>query len=83
MVRPLLDDELWKLIEPLLPPPKPRRFRYPGRKPGRLLLNHLRETDRIDLSRAVVDCGAVRAPGGAKRPVPALYIAEKAASSIT
>lgn len=33
MAKPLLDDELWSLIEPLLPPPKPRRFRYPGRKP--------------------------------------------------
>lgn len=33
MAKPVLDDELWKLIEPLLPPPKPRRFRYPGRKP--------------------------------------------------
>jgi transposase len=29
----LLDDELWRVIEPLLPPPRPRRFRYPGRKP--------------------------------------------------
>jgi transposase len=29
----LLDDELWALIEPLLPPPKPRRARFPGRKP--------------------------------------------------
>lgn len=33
MAKPLLDDDLWELIEPLLPPPKPRRFRYPGRKP--------------------------------------------------
>ncbi len=33
MAKPILDDRLWKLIEPLLPPPKPRRFRYPGRKP--------------------------------------------------
>src|SRR3954451_22013728 len=33
MARPLLPDELWKRIEPLLPPPKPRRFRFPGRKP--------------------------------------------------
>ena len=33
MAKPVLDDELWKLIEPFLPPPKPRRFRYPGRKP--------------------------------------------------
>ena len=33
MAKPLLDDALWERIEPLLPPPKPRRFRYPGRKP--------------------------------------------------
>jgi transposase len=33
MAKPILDDELWERIEPLLPPPKPRRFRYPGRKP--------------------------------------------------
>ena len=33
MAKPLLDDELWSLIEPILPPPKPRRFRHPGRKP--------------------------------------------------
>jgi transposase len=33
MARPLLTDELWRRIEPLLPPPKRRRYRYPGRKP--------------------------------------------------
>ena len=33
MAKPLIDDELWAIIEPLLPGPKPRRFRYPGRKP--------------------------------------------------
>ncbi|VVE84461.1 transposase [Pandoraea sputorum] len=33
MAKPILDDQLWALIEPLLPPPKPRRARYPGRKP--------------------------------------------------
>ena len=33
MSRLLVEDELWKLVEPLLPAPKPRRFRYPGRKP--------------------------------------------------
>jgi transposase len=33
MAKPLLADGLWERIEPLLPPPKPRRFRYPGRKP--------------------------------------------------
>jgi transposase len=33
MAKPLVSDELWEIIQPLLPPPKPRRFRYPGRKP--------------------------------------------------
>jgi transposase len=33
MAKPLVDDELWELIQPLLPPPKPRRQHYPGRKP--------------------------------------------------
>ena len=32
MPKPLVDDELWELIQPLLPPPRPRRRRYPGRK---------------------------------------------------
>jgi len=33
MAKPILDDPLWELIEPLLPPAKPRRRRHPGRKP--------------------------------------------------
>jgi transposase len=33
MVDPIIDDEVWALIEPMLPPAKARRFRYPGRKP--------------------------------------------------
>ena len=33
MGKPIIDDELWELVEPLLPPVKPRRFRYPGRLP--------------------------------------------------
>ncbi|VVE01003.1 transposase [Pandoraea horticolens] len=32
MAEPILDDDLWALIEPLLPPPNPQRFRHPGRK---------------------------------------------------
>jgi transposase len=32
MAKPLLPDALWERIEPLLPKPKKRRFRYPGRK---------------------------------------------------
>jgi transposase len=35
MAKPILDDELWTLIEPVLPPPKKRRRRFPGRKPVR------------------------------------------------
>jgi transposase len=33
MAKQLVSDELWARIEPLLPPEKPRRFRFPGRKP--------------------------------------------------
>jgi transposase len=33
MAKPLVSDALWDILQPLLPPPKPRRFRYPGRKP--------------------------------------------------
>jgi transposase len=33
MAKPLVPDALWERFRPLLPPPKPRRNRYPGRKP--------------------------------------------------
>jgi transposase len=33
MAKPLVSDELWDILQPWLPPPKPRRFRYPGRQP--------------------------------------------------
>ena len=33
MAKELIPDELWELIEPILPPPRERRHRYPGRKP--------------------------------------------------
>jgi transposase len=33
MALPLVSDALWSRIEPLLPPEKRRRFRFPGRKP--------------------------------------------------
>lgn len=32
-MKPLVTDALWARLEPLLPPPKPRRFDHPGRKP--------------------------------------------------
>ena len=33
MAKPLVTDALWKRLEPLLPPHRPRRRRFPGRKP--------------------------------------------------
>lgn len=33
MAKPLLPDALWEKVEPLLPRPKRRRFRHPGRQP--------------------------------------------------
>ncbi|MBE7158535.1 MAG: transposase [Rhodospirillales bacterium] len=33
MKKLLVEDKLWKRVEQLLPAPKPRRVRYPGRKP--------------------------------------------------
>src|SRR5262245_6563984 len=33
MAKALLDDALWAELEPHLPKPKPRRQRFPGRKP--------------------------------------------------
>src|SRR3954467_10827821 len=29
----LVPDRLWEQVAPLLPPPKPRRYRHPGRQP--------------------------------------------------
>jgi transposase len=133
MAKQILDDSLWTLMEPILPKPKPRRFRFPGRKPignrealtgilfvlqtgipweylpqemgcgsgmtcwrrlrdwqragvweklHRLLLSHLREADKIDWSRAIVDSASVRAVFGGHTPDPTLRIAAKKARSI-
>ena len=118
MAKPILDDELWALIEPLLPPPKRRRKRHAGRKPvanrraltgilyvlrsgvpwsmlpkemgcgsgmtcwrrlkawqargvwqrvHEVLLSKLREADKLDFSRAIVDSSSVRAAHGGKK----------------
>ena len=32
-MKPLVSDDLWDRLSPLLPPPPKRRFRFPGRKP--------------------------------------------------
>jgi transposase len=134
MAKQLLDDDLWSLIEPILPPPKRRRFRYPGRKSighrqtlngilfvlktgipweylplemgcgsgmtcwrrlrdwqrrgvwhklHRLLLDKLREADKIDFSRAVVDSTSVRAVFGGRRRGPIRRIDGKWGANIT
>lgn len=133
MAKELLSDELWEVIEPVLPKPKPRRFRHPGRKPldrrqvltgilfvlrsgipwemlpqemgcgsgmscwrylrawqeagvweriHEVLLAKLREADRIDWSRAVVDSASVRAVGGGQKPAPIRRIGANPAASI-
>jgi transposase len=33
VIEELVPDRLWGRVEPLLPAPKPRRHRYPGRRP--------------------------------------------------
>ena len=33
MRRRIVTDELWRKVRPLLPPPRRRRLKYPGRKP--------------------------------------------------
>jgi transposase len=131
MAKPLVSDELWELVEPLIPKVE-RRYRFPGRKRiddrkvltgilfvlqtgipweylpkemgcgsgmtcwrrlrewqeagvwqrlHALLLAKLREADRIDWSRAVIDSSHVRAVGGARRPDQAPSTAPKAAPS--
>jgi transposase len=32
VIEELVPDGLWERIAPLLPPPKPRRYRHPGRR---------------------------------------------------
>jgi len=114
----LVSDELWAVIQPLLPPPPPRRFHHPGRKrledrkvlsgilfvlktgipwehlPQEMgcgsgmtcwrrlrdwqeagvwdnlllvLLDKLREADRLDWSRAAVDSSSLRAIGAGEK----------------
>lgn len=133
MAKPILNDELWELIEPLLPPAKPRRFRYPGRKAldnrktltgilfvlrtgigweylpqemgcgsgmtcwrrlrdwqkagiwdkiHRALLNKLRQAEKIDWSRAVVDSASVRALLGGQKLAQTPRIDAKPARNI-
>lgn len=134
MAKPILDDELWALIEPLLPPPKRRRKRYAGRKPianrqaltgilyvlrsgvpwnmlpkemgcgsgmtcwrrlrawqtrgvwqriHEVLLSKLREADKLDFSRVIVDSSSVRAAHGGKKLDRTQPIAVRRARSIT
>ena len=134
MAKEVLADELWELIEPLLPKLKPRRFDHPGRKPldrrrvvtgilfvlksgipwemlpkemgcgsgmscwrylhawqeagvwkrvHEVLLAKLRQADKIDWSRAIVDSSSVRALWGGRRPAPTPQIGANRAANIT
>lgn len=130
-MKPILDDALWEVVEPLLPV-KRRRKKHPGRKPldprrvltgilyvlqtgipwtwlpkemgcgsgmtcwrrldewnrkgvwdkvHRKLLQHLREADQIDWSRAIVDSSSVRAVKGGSKPGRIQRIAAKRAQN--
>ena len=132
MAKQILTDELWQIIEPLIPKKK-RRFRYPGRKPvpdravltgilfvlktgiawedlpqemgcgsgmtcwrrlrdwqeagvwdriHQVLLRKLRQADKIDFSRAVVDSASVRAVFGGRKPGQIPRIAARKARNI-
>ncbi len=134
MAKPLLEDNLWAIVEPLLPQPKPRRKCFPGRKPisnrqaltgilfvlktgipweylpqelgcgsgmtcwRRLrdwhaagvwqkihacLLTKLRQADRLDWSRAIVDSASIRALRGGKKQVQTPRTVRNRAVSIT
>ncbi len=131
MAQPLVSDELWAIVGPLIPKVK-RRHRYPGRKriedrkvlsgilfvlktgvaweqlPQEMgcgsgmtcwrrlqewqqtgvwqrlhegLLASLREADRIDWSRAVVDSSHLPAVLGAPKPAPARSTGARVAPS--
>lgn len=133
MAQPLVSDELWELVEPLIPKVQ-RRYRYPGRKRiddrkvltgilfvlktgiawerlpqelgcgsgmtcwrrlhewqqaavwqqlHELLLAKLREADRIDWSRVVVDSAQVPALLGAPKSGRARSTGAKPAASTT
>jgi transposase len=119
MNRQLVSDELWALIEPILPK-KPRRYRYPGRKPAdnrkalagiifvlktgipwedlplefgccgmtcwrrlaawnkagvwakmhQIMLSRLRNAEKINWNRAIVDSSSVRAVHGGSKTGP-------------
>ena len=132
MARTLVSDELWTLVEPVIPV-KPRRQRHPGRKPlsdraclsgilfvlmsgipwemlpqemgcgsgmtcwrrlrdwqragvwdtiHRILLDKLRQVDRIDFDRCAVDSATVRAVGAGKKRDPARWTEANQAPSI-
>ena len=48
-----------------------------------ILLNHLRQAEKIDFSRCVVDSASLRAVGGANKPVPTPQTGESPVPSIT
>jgi transposase len=134
MTKPLIDDELWRRIEPLLPKRRSRHRQHAGRAPipdravltgilfvlrsgipwnmlpqemgcgsgttcwrrlvrwqragvwkrlHRVLLDELRQRGQVDLARAVVDSGSLRALRGGKKLDRTLPIAAKPGRNIT
>jgi transposase len=58
MGAPIVDDELWALIEPLLPTPKPRHKKYSGRLSvaNRAALNGILFVLKTVSARATLRC---------------------------
>ena len=94
MEAPVIDDDLWTLIEPLLPRPKPRAKSDPGRprdwqeagvwdRLHELLLAKLREAGQLDFSHAAVDSSSVRAVGAGEKLVRTPRIARDPVPSTT
>ncbi len=64
-----VDDELWAVIEPMLPPwPKPHRDQEAGvlNRLHRILLSGLNAAGELDWSPACVDASHVRAKKGCR-----------------
>src|SRR5215211_4837690 len=96
MAKALVSDELWALVAPLLPPPRPRP--KGGRPPvedrkalsgilfvlkSGVLLDRLGRANAIDWSRCSLDSASVPAKGGARSPARTRPTAASRAPSAT
>src|SRR6266545_1783331 len=81
MAQPLVSDALWKRIKPLLPPPQPRRFRFPGRKPLAVTITGSNVHDVKELLNVVDAIPEVRGRVGHPRKRPEELYADRAYDS--